>query len=97
VGGSQLQEPQPHPLANFPTIAWNNLNLCSCCLQIDDKMKKLPMSLCRPGKDGAPISIQGLVLNPMWVQDLNRNNIPYLKNMPDSILPNPPVLQSLSS
>jgi hypothetical protein len=29
-------EPQPHPLA---TIAWNNLSLSNCCLQIDDEEK----------------------------------------------------------
>jgi hypothetical protein len=36
VGGPNHMEPQPHPLA---TVAWNNLNLSNCCLQIDDEEK----------------------------------------------------------
>jgi hypothetical protein len=38
----------------------------------------------------------GLVLNPRWVQDLNTDNIPCVKNMPDITLPNTLVLYSLS-
>jgi hypothetical protein len=34
-------------------------------------------------------SIRGLALNPKWVQDLNRDNIPCFKSMPDITLPNP--------
>jgi hypothetical protein len=30
-----------------------------------------------------------LILNPRWVQDLNRDNVPCLRNMPDITLPNP--------
>jgi hypothetical protein len=36
-GAPSHTEPQPHLLA---TVAWNNLNLSNCCLQIKDKMKK---------------------------------------------------------
>jgi hypothetical protein len=74
-GAPNHTEPQPHPLAK---IAWNNLNLSNCCLQIDDekkvikeiidKIKKcLPMSLCRPERDKVPMTYCGLVLNPRWV------------------------------
>jgi hypothetical protein len=56
-------------------------SLSNCYLQIDDegkvieeitdKMKNLLMSLCRPGRDGAPMTCSGLVLNPRCIQDLN--------------------------
>jgi hypothetical protein len=60
-GDPNHREPQPQLLA---AIAWNNLNLNSCCLQTDDeekvikeitdKIKKLAMSLCRPERDKIP-------------------------------------------
>jgi hypothetical protein len=53
------------------------------------------MSLCQPERDKVPVTYWGLVLNPRWAEDLNRDNIPCVKNMPDITLPNPPVLQSL--
>jgi hypothetical protein len=37
-------------------------------------------------------SIRGLALNPKWVQDLNRDNIPCFKSMPDITLTNPPSI-----
>jgi hypothetical protein len=46
------------------------------------------MSLSRPGRDGVPVTCLGMVLNPRWVQDLNRNNIPCLRSMPDVTLTN---------
>jgi hypothetical protein len=36
VGCSQSKESQPPPLA---TIAWNNICLSNCCLQIDEEEK----------------------------------------------------------
>jgi hypothetical protein len=54
-GAPNHMEPQPHLLSNFPTIAWNNLHLSSCCLQINYKIKKLVMSLCRPRRDEVPM------------------------------------------
>jgi hypothetical protein len=48
------------------------------------------MSLCRPGRDGVPITCLGLVLNPRWVQHLNRGTIPCLRTMLAVTLPGPP-------
>jgi hypothetical protein len=77
LSGGELpitQEPQTHLLSNFPKfiIAWNNLSLSNCCLQINDKKKKkvikeidkikkknLPISLYRPEKDRVPMTCSG--------------------------------------
>jgi hypothetical protein len=55
------------------------------------------MSLCRPGRDGAPIIYLGATLNPRWVQELNRDNIPCLRNILDITLPNPPGTECYSA
>jgi hypothetical protein len=47
------------------------------------------MSLCSPERDKVPVTYWGLVLNPRWVQDLTRDNVPCLKSKPDITLPNP--------
>jgi hypothetical protein len=52
------------------------------------------MSLCRLERVIVPMAYWGLVLNPRWVQDLNRD-VSCFKSMPDITLPNPPVLQSI--
>jgi hypothetical protein len=49
------------------------------------------MSLCRPERDEVPMIYWELILNPRWVQDLNRDNVPCLRSIPDIPLPNPPV------
>jgi hypothetical protein len=36
------------------------------------------------------VTYSGLVLKSRWVQDLNRDNVPCLKSMPDVTLLNPP-------
>jgi hypothetical protein len=38
------------------------------------------MSLCRPERDKVPMTCWGLVLNPRWIRDLDRNNVPCLKS-----------------
>jgi hypothetical protein len=48
------------------------------------------MSLCRPGRNGVPMTCRELGLNPRWVQDLNRGNVPCLRSMPDVTLLNSP-------
>jgi hypothetical protein len=47
------------------------------------------MSLCKPRRDGVLMICSGLVLNPRLIQNLNRSNIPCLRNIPDITLPNP--------
>jgi hypothetical protein len=83
-GGPSHTEPPPHPLDNFPklAIAYNNLNLSNCCLQINDegkvieeitnKMKNLAHVPVQTWKCWSPNDLfWGLALNPRWVQDLN--------------------------
>jgi hypothetical protein len=89
--GSQWQG-APNSPAGY--VAWNNLNLSNCCLQIDDEtkvikeitnkiLKSLPISLCRPKRNKVPMTYWGLILNLRWVQGLNRDNVPCLMRMPD--------------
>jgi hypothetical protein len=39
------------------------------------------MSLCRPERDKVPMTYEGLVLNPRWVQDHDRDHVPCLKSI----------------
>jgi hypothetical protein len=53
---------------------WGKVNLSNCCVQIDDegkvieeitnKMKNLPMSLCRPERDGVRMTWLGAGSQP---------------------------------
>jgi hypothetical protein len=67
-GVSQSHRAPTSPTGQLPYKAWNNLHLSNCCLPIDvekvikeinDKIKSLPMFLCRPERDGVPMTYSG--------------------------------------